>query len=67
MLVFLNSFVERLTPRDTIEDRRLAVTGRETYNSSMSLQYTSNSIHLTVGWVNIPSLALLPTTSTYVC
>ena len=34
--------------RDTFEDRRLAVTGRETYNRIMSLQNT-------VRWVNIPS------------
>ena len=44
-----------LVPLFAILDRRLAVTGRETYDRIMSLQNTSNHIHLTVRWVNIPS------------
>ena len=48
MLVLIPSFA-------IILDRRIAVNGRETCDRSMSLQNTSNCIHLTVRRVNIPS------------
>ena len=44
-----------LIPSFAILDRRLAVTGRETYDRIMSSQNTSNRVHLTVIWVNILS------------
>ena len=44
-----------LIPLFAILDQQLAVTGRETYDCIMSLQNTSNCVHLTVRWVNIPS------------
>ena len=47
MLVYIPSFA--------ILDQRLAMNGWETCDYIMSLQNTSNCIHLTVRWVNIPS------------
>ena len=44
-----------LVPSFAIVDRRLAMTGRETYDPIMSLKSTGNRNHLTVRWVNIPS------------
>ena len=48
MLVLIPSFA-------IILDRRIAVNSRETCDRSMSLQNTSNCVHLTVRWMNIPS------------
>ena len=44
-----------LIPSFAILDRRLAVNSREAYDRIMSLQNTSNHVHLTVRLVNIPS------------
>ena len=44
-----------LIPSFAILDRRIAVNGRETCDCIMSLQNTSNRVHLTVRWVNISS------------
>ena len=44
-----------LIPSFAILDRRIAVNDRETCKRIMSLQNTSNRVHLTVRWVGIPS------------
>ena len=44
-----------LFPLFAILNRRLAVTSRETYDCIMSLQNSSNRIHLTVRWVDFSS------------
>ena len=44
-----------LIPSFAILDRRIAMNGWETCDRIMSLQNTSNRVHLTVRWVNISS------------
>ena len=44
-----------LIPLFAIFDRRLAMNSQETCDRIMSLQNTSNHVHLIVRWVNIPS------------
>ena len=56
-----------MTPWDTFADCRLAMTGPETCNSSISLQNTSLTVFSSDCWMSEYSqLASLPTTSTQV-